>query len=254
MESIIKIEKLKVNACHGVLDQEKINPQDFIFDINVYFDFIDAAKKDDINLSISYCDIMQDVIDYTKNNTFNLIETLSYNLALLILNKYSAITKIELTCSKPNAPYDADFKNVSANVTLEWKEAYLSLGSNLGNKEEYLNNALKALNSKEIKLIKSSSILYNEPYGGVADKEFANMAVKIKTVLSPMQLLKAIHKIELDNGRERLVHWGNRTLDIDIIFYEGVTLNTEELTIPHKDYKNRDFVLIPLKEIAPNLI
>ena len=69
-----------------------------------------------------------------------------------------------------------------------------------------------------------------------------------------MQLLKAIHKIELDNGRERLVHWGNRTLDIDIIFYEGVTLNTEELTIPHKDYKNRDFVLIPLKEIAPHLI
>lgn len=253
MESIIKIEQLKVSACHGVLDFEKTNPQYFVFNINVYTDFLDAAECDDLNKSISYCDIMDDVISFTKNNTFNLIETLAYRVSLFLLNKYTSIKRIDLQCFKPNAPYDADFKNVSTFVSLEWKQAYLSLGSNLGDKKAYLRAGIDGLNCDSIKVIKESSILLNEPYGGVADQEFANMAVEIKTILSPIQLLNKIHEIEYANKRERLVHWGNRTLDIDIILYEGCKMNTEVLTIPHKDYLNRDFVLIPLKEIAPHL-
>lgn len=253
MESIIKINNLKVMATHGVLDFEKTTPQPFIFSLDLYVDYYKASENDDLNLSISYCDIMQDISNFATTNTFNLIETLAYKTALLLLNKYDKIKRIILEVKKPEAPFDMDFEYVSTKVDLKWENVYLSLGSNLGDKEKNLNSAIALLNSDDTKVEKISSILVNPPYGGVATEEFYNMAVKVKTVLSPYELLDKIHDIESILHRVRDVRWGNRTLDIDIIFFGNISINEENLTIPHKDYKNRDFVLIPLKEIAPHL-
>lgn len=253
MQSSIEINNLVIKACHGVLEFEKSEPQPFVFSGKFYLDFLSATNTDDLNKSISYCDIMQDISDFCKNNTFNLIETLAYKTALLILNKYTQIYKVDLNLKKPEAPYGLTFDSVGVNVSLSWHTVYLSLGSNLGNKEETLNKALELLDNDEIKLTNKSSFYKTQPYGGVADKEFVNMACEIKTVLSPFQLLNKIHEIEASLGRTREIHWGNRTLDIDIIFYDDIKLNTKDLIIPHKDYKNRDFVLIPLQEIAPFL-
>ena len=83
--------------------------------------------------------------------------------------------------------------------------------------------------------------------------DFLNGMIQVKTLLTPWELLELLHQIEQRAGRERLVHWGPRTLDLDIIFYDDWVVDTKELQIPHPDMQNRDFVLKPLAELAPFL-
>lgn len=92
------------------------------------------------------------------------------------------------------------------------------------------------------------------PYGGVAKNKFVNCAVCVQTFLPPHSLLDEINRIEQECGRVRDRRWDDRTLDIDIIFYGDKIICDERLTVPHCDYKNREFVKIPLKKIAPHLI
>ncbi len=255
MQNIIKINNLQIDAIHGVLAEEKKNPQPFIFNVEIHLNYLKAAKTDDLNNTLSYCDVMQFINDFAKGNSFNLIETLAYRCALSLMLKFSQIEQIDLEVEKPLAPYPLKFKSVATKVSLSWHTAYLSLGSNLGNREAHLKDAIKKLNDEdEIIVTKESSLYSNPPYGGVATEEFINQAIEIKTLLNPLDLLDEINAIEAELGRVRDVHWGNRTIDIDIVFYDNITMNTERLTIPHKDYKNRDFVLVPLSQIAPHLI
>ena len=254
MQTTIEIKNLEIMATHGVLDSEKKTTQPFVFNATLFVNYLQAAKEDNLSKTISYCDVMQDIKDFTTQNSFNLIETLAYRCALFLIKKYPSIEKITLAVSKPKAPFDMTFETVQTKVTLSWHKVYLSLGSNLGRKEATLKKAVKLLGAEdEINLKKVSSFYKNPPYGGVATEEFVNIAVEIDTLLNPYDLLDVIHKIEKALGRKRTVRWGNRTCDIDIIFYDDLHMKEKDLTIPHKDYKNRDFVLVPLSEIAPHL-
>ncbi len=98
---------------------------------------------------------------------------------------------------------------------------------------------------------KASEIIRSTPYGGVDQEEFLNGVVAARTYLSPEELLEVLHEIEASENRERKVHWGPRTLDLDIIFYDDLIQDDEELCIPHIDMQNRDFVLLPMMELAP---
>ena len=132
--------------------------------------------------------------------------------------------------------------------------AYLSLGSSMGDRKAYLDRAVELLSkSSGIKVKKVSSYIQTEPVGGVAKNTFLNCAAEIQTYLSPHALLDEIQRIESECGRVRKERWGDRTLDIDIIFFGDKRVNDETLTIPHPDYNNRDFVKIPLKSIASHL-
>ena len=129
-------------------------------------------------------------------------------------------------------------------------KVYLSLGSNKGDKEDYLEKAVEALDGNNaIHIEKISSYYETSPVGGVVQDDFVNMAIFLSTSYTAQELLDEIHKIELSLNRERLVHWGPRTIDIDIIFYNNEYLETENLIIPHKEAFNRLFVLVPLIEI-----
>ena len=92
-----------------------------------------------------------------------------------------------------------------------------------------------------------------KPYGGVEQDDFVNGAIALKTLLSPQELLEKLHEIEQHANRERIIHWGPRTLDLDIIFYDKLVYEDENLIIPHIDMQNRDFVLAPMNQIAPYL-
>ncbi|MGD0711026.1 MAG: 2-amino-4-hydroxy-6-hydroxymethyldihydropteridine diphosphokinase [Bacteroidales bacterium] len=132
--------------------------------------------------------------------------------------------------------------------------AYLLLGTNLGNKEENLRNAVKLL-KKLGKVKKHSAIYETEPWGFTDERNFFNMAVSLETQLNPFELLTEILKIEISIGRTRQVkQWVAREIDIDIIFYDNEIINEEELIIPHPHLKNRKFALVPLNEIAPKFI
>ena len=136
----------------------------------------------------------------------------------------------------------------------EPRAAYLSLGANLGNREETLREAVRRIGAAEsIELTAVSSVYETEPWGKLDQPRFLNLAVAVETTLSPEALLALAQKIEKELGRVRHERWGARTIDIDILCFEGVERNTPDLTLPHPYMTERAFVLVPLAEIAPTL-
>jgi 2-amino-4-hydroxy-6-hydroxymethyldihydropteridine diphosphokinase len=132
------------------------------------------------------------------------------------------------------------------------KTAYLSLGSNLGDREAFLNEALHRLEAAGAHVLRRSSIHETEPQDYRDQPWFLNMAVEVETDLTPQELLAAIQKIETEMGRQRIILKGPRTIDLDILFYENLILKMPELEIPHPRLTQRLFVLDPLSEIAPD--
>lgn len=126
---------------------------------------------------------------------------------------------------------------------------YLSLGSNIGEREKYLEKAIKEL-KKIIKIEKTSSIYETEAEDYEEQDDFLNIVVKGKTSLSPEKLLKETQRIEKEIGRKKTIEKGPRTIDIDILLYEKQIIKTENLQIPHEGIEKRKFVLVPLAEIA----
>lgn len=250
----ILIRGLEVSACHGVKDFEKITPQPFIFDADIYFDFSTAAASDDIKDTVNYSAASKIIVSVTENNCFNLIEKLAYECAYAVMEATPA-SKIVFTVYKPEAPMKLKFKTVGVTVEVCREMAYLSIGSSMGDRKQYLDSAVEKLNAcRGISVKKVSDYIQTEPYGGVAENKFLNCAVEIQTLLSPHQLLDTIHAIEKECGRVRDKRWGDRTLDIDIVFFGKRIIAEDDLVIPHPEYHNRDFVLTPLKQIAPDFI
>ncbi len=128
---------------------------------------------------------------------------------------------------------------------------YLGLGSNLGNRKTNIKSALIYLGKNEVELKKISTIIETEPVGGPKQSKFLNAVIEAKTQLNPEELLRLIKIIEQKLGREKTAVNGPRTIDIDILLYDRVRIDTPQLTIPHPRMLSRDFVLRPLTEIAP---
>ena len=132
--------------------------------------------------------------------------------------------------------------------------AYVALGSNLGDKEANLRRALELLIERGVEIVKTSTFISTEPYGVTDQPTFLNGVCEVRTSLEPLALLHTLLEIEQEMGRVRLRHWGERNIDLDLLLYEDVVMDTPELKLPHPDMQNRDFVLLPLAEIAPELI
>lgn len=135
----------------------------------------------------------------------------------------------------------------------KYHTAYVALGSNLGDKAGHLRRALLLLLQNGIEVEKVSSFIMTEPYGVTDQPQFLNGVCRVRTVLPPLELLRTLLAAERQMGRVRLRHWGERNIDLDLLLYEDVLLDTPELHLPHPDMQNRDFVLLPLAEIAPAL-
>ena len=132
--------------------------------------------------------------------------------------------------------------------------AYIALGSNLGDKEANLRQALKMLLVKGLQIRSASSFFKTEPYGVIDQPEFINAVACVKTDLAPEKLLKLLLDTELEMGRVRLRHWGERNIDLDLLLYDDLIYYSEKLVLPHPDMQNRLFVLQPLSEIAADKI
>lgn len=250
----ISIKGLEIAACHGVHEFEKTAQKKFVVDCEITTDFYLAAKRDDLNSTVSYSEVCALLVSVVKNNVFNLIEKLVYECAFAVMEKFKTVNKVTVCVHKPEAPVPHKFEDISVSVTLERCTAYLSIGSSMGDRRGYLERGIELLKkTRGVSVEKVSNFIETEPYGGVAENKFLNGAIKIKTYLSPQSLLFEIHRIEEECGRERTVHWGDRTLDIDIILFGDKNIKEEGLIIPHPEYKKRDFVLIPLRQIAPEL-
>ncbi len=134
------------------------------------------------------------------------------------------------------------------------KTAWLCLGANLGNPRAQLEEAGARLSKYGVQISKSSSMWDTKPWGKTDQPDFVNQVIKVKTSLRPIELLNLIHEIENDMDRVRVEIWGPRIIDIDILFYEDIIINTPKLTIPHPRTHLREFCLDPICEVDPDLV
>lgn len=250
----IRIDGLEVYAHHGVYPEEKEQGQTFIVDAVLRLETRGAGLTDELEQTVNYGTVCRFINEWMQEHPCNLLEAAAERLAEQLLLTFSPAESVTLEIHKPQAPIGLPFHSVSVRITRGWHEAYLSLGSNLGDREQYLDDGLAALEQcPRIRVLDYAAYLVTKPYGGVEQGDFLNTAVKIRTFLAPHELLDELHRIESAAGRTREIHWGPRTLDMDILFYDKLVYEDDTLIIPHADLENRYFVLKPLSEIAPNL-
>lgn len=247
----INIKGLKTFSHIGVFEEEKINGQDFFISINCRLEERYSYNSDNLDETVNYGRVCNLVIDYMENANCDLIETACEDIASMILQSYEVIREITVEIHKPNAPIEAEFEDVYASCTKKWEKVYLSLGSNMGERDDFINDAIKELKLQDkIRNVKSSSLYTTKPYGKKDQDDFRNCICELESFYTPLELLNICQDIEEKNGRVREEEWGPRTLDVDIILFGNRIINTPELTVPHIDMQYRDFVLEPLCEIA----
>lgn len=251
MDRII-IENLEVFAHHGVYREENEKGQHFYLNAEMETDTRTAGTLDDLDLSTNYGEVCTFLHRFVTEHTYKLIETVAEQTAEAVLLRFPRIRRLTLEVRKPEAPIALPFESVSVRITRGWHRAYLSCGSNMGDRKAHLDEAVLALRADEkCRVLKTSDWIETKPYGGVEQDDFLNGAIALETLYTPNMLLEKLHEIEQTHGRERKVHWGPRTLDLDILLYEDCVMYTDELVIPHADMHNRRFVLEPLAQLAP---
>lgn len=248
----IKIIQLEVFAYHGCEEFEKINGQKFYIDATLYTDIRTSGVSDDLNDTMNYAKVCEFITKFMAGNRFDLIEAVAEQTSRALLREFPRLRAIDFSIYKPDAPIGLPFGNVAVSISRKWNKAILSIGSNIGDKEVYLNNAVDSLyDDGNCRVNVVSNYIETEPYGPVEQDNFLNGCIEIETLYSPKELLEKVNQIEAEAGRMRDIHWGPRTLDIDIIFYEDEIVDEPDLKIPHVEMHKRLFVLEPLKQIAP---
>ncbi len=248
----IHIKNLEIFAHHGVFPEENALGQKFVVSATLYTDTRAAGRSDDLTQSIHYGEVSQQIQNFVAGHTFQLLERVAEALAEELLLTVPRLEQVDLEIQKPWAPVGLPLETVSVEISRAWHTAYVALGSNLGDREAYLKGAVQALaETRGCQVEKVSSFRDTAPYGYTQQGEFLNGCLRLRTLLPPLELLDRLHEIEQAAGRERKIHWGPRTLDLDMILYDGQVIDLPELTVPHRDMQNRDFVLYPMEEIAP---
>jgi len=251
----IRIKNLRIFAYHGVYEQEKEQGQEFRVNAVLYTDTEKAGKSDDIADAVDYGAACLFMDQYMRENRFDLLEAVAEHMAEELLFAFPAVRKVELEVEKPDAPIPLRFDSVSVRIERGWHRVFIGLGSNMGDRLEYLERAVSNLQADaHFRDIRTSGYIETAPYGGVEQDDFLNGALEAKTLYGPEELLARLQEEERLADRKREVHWGPRTLDLDILFYDDLIWDKKELSIPHPDMKNRQFVLEPLSELAPSFV
>ncbi|MFO7928987.1 MAG: 2-amino-4-hydroxy-6-hydroxymethyldihydropteridine diphosphokinase [Candidatus Humimicrobiaceae bacterium] len=254
----IFVKDLEVFAYHGVHKFEKEKGQPFLFNISVWLK--NTNLDDDINKTISYSDIIRVVKEINQQNEFDLIETAGKVISEEIIKLSSFVYKVKVNIQKPNAPIKAKFRSVGIEVVdknhIDKKRCYLSLGSNIGDRESNIEKAIaKISRHKFVSIEKLSSIYRTEPMYEKEQEYFFNIIALINIgSTDPFEFLGFLKRIEYDQGRSKGRRYGPRIIDIDIIYWEGFLINSGFLTIPHPRYRERNFVLLPLSEVNPGFM
>lgn len=272
----IKIKDLKLFGYHGVKQEEKTSGQNFLFNIS-----IDIAKEsfekdglyqDNILNTVNYSEIIALIKEINSNNRFNLLETFSEVLAEKIISYSPLILKVKVRIEKISPPIKESIGSVGVELELERNPnshdyepktskksiVFLSLGSNLGDREKNLRDAVKKLRANQnLDIISISSIYETEPMYVENQEYFYNIVLKaaIKSAYSAFELLGYAKKIEFDLGRKSTyARYGPRTIDVDILTFDELKIDSDLLGLPHPKIFERNFVLIPLSEISPGFM
>lgn len=251
----IYLKSVEIFANHGVFKEEKTLGQKFILDLELTLNLEEAGKNGDLTKSVHYGELCHGIEKEFTKECYDLIETAAEKVAEYTLINYPIVNCVKVKLKKPWAPIGRHLDYAAVEVERSWHEVYLSIGSNIGDKEKNLNEAIEKIgNLENTNVERVSKFLVTEPWGYTNQEEFLNGALKVKTLFSPRDFMKRLLEIESEMKRVRELRWGPRIIDIDIIFYDNIVLDYEDITVPHPRMEERYFVLKPLSEIAPNKV
>ena len=246
----IRIHNLEVFCHHGVYKEENVLGQKFLVDAVLYLDTRKAGMSDKMEDSVSYGDVCRLIVSEMKKQNDNLLECAAERLAKKILLAFSMIKKVDIEVKKPWAPILMHVDYTSVRIERSWHKVYIGAGSNLGDRKAYLDYAYEELKKNEdIRSLKAASVIETKPYGYVEQGDFLNTVFFCETLLLPGELLLQMQEIEKKAKRTREIHWGPRTLDLDLLLYDELVTEAEELVLPHPEIEKRLFVLEPLCEL-----
>ncbi len=251
MDKII-IKDLEIYAYHGVNQQEKDMGQRFLVCLELSIDLKEAAVSGDLNKTVNYAELTHKLEEEFKKEKLDLIETAAEKLAKFVLLNYERVERVKLMVKKPWAPIGKPIDYAAVEIDRQWHRAYIGAGSNMGEKEKNIKAAIEIINNSESSKVTKTSRLYEtKPVEYTEQDDFINCAFEIKTLLTPLELINYLMNVEKDLKRERLIKWGPRTIDLDVLLYDNLITYQEEIIIPHPRMHERLFVLKPLSDIAP---
>ncbi|MCQ2528487.1 MAG: 2-amino-4-hydroxy-6-hydroxymethyldihydropteridine diphosphokinase [Saccharofermentans sp.] len=241
----------------GCLPEEKEKGQTFVVTVDMECIRIPGAMTDNLNHTVNYAELYERIKSFVTTSKGDLIENLAYEIGGIVLDYSDIPDRVSVTVSKPQAPVTGTFKTMETTISRDRRleagfvhNVVLALGSNMGDKEQYLKDAVRCLlETDHIKMVKAGGLYETEPVGYDDQPYFYNTVIDVMTDLEPEELLNLTQKIELDLHRVRTIKNGPRTIDIDILLYDDITMNTEHLIIPHPRMYERAFVLYPFKDI-----
>ncbi len=258
MSDQILIDGIRAVTIVGALPHERELAQPLQVDLALDVDLHDAGRSDELGDTVNYGLVAERVVAAVEESKDVLLERLASRIAdeVLVFDRVEAVD-VTLTKLRPPLPQDVATTAVKVRRTRAAADvephtahsALIALGSNLGDREGFLRMGVAGLG----RVTALSSVYETDPVGGPDDQgPYLNMVVEIETSLDPFALLRRCQRIEAEAMRQRVVHWGPRTLDVDIIQFDDLTMTSPELEIPHPRFAERRFVLEPLAEIAPD--
>lgn len=256
-EDRIEVTGIRAWGHHGVLAQERQLGQQFVVDIALHLETAPAGRTDALSRTVNYAEVAAAVHEEIGAGPYDLVETLAEQIARRILEDTGQplVRRVGVRVHKPAAPVGLPVGDVT--ITIERAAApvtaVLALGTNLGDRETHLARALTLLaHTDGIRIDWTGPVLETAPVGGPDGQgAFLNTAIGVSTALGPFALLETAQRAEHDARRERLVRWGPRTLDVDLITYGDWRSEDPELTIPHPRAHERAFVLAPWHAARP---
>lgn len=253
----IEIHGLRVMAVVGVLSHEREAAQPLRLDLSLEVDLRDAGRSDELGDTANYGAVTERVAALVREAKDLLLERLAHRVAEEVL-AFDRVDAVEVTVTKMRPPIPEDVEATAVQIRRTRADsdvaprsvhrAYVALGSNLGDREAFLRYAIGELGD----VVAQSQVFETDPVGGPDDQgAYLNMAVVVETSLDPFAFMRRCQRIEAAAHRQRVVHWGPRTLDVDLLMYDDIRIDSPELVVPHPRYGERRFVLAPLAEVAP---
>lgn len=248
----IHIKDLEIIGFHGAIPEEKVLGQKFILSFGLDVDLRQAGKNDDLTKTVHYGELAQKVEEEFTKTSYDLIEKAAEEICEFVLLNYPLVKKVKLLLKKPWAPTRKHVEYVAVEIERKWSKVYIAAGSNLGDKEEILKEAIDKIDKrKDCVVTKVSNFYTTDPVGYEDQDQFVNCVFEIDTLQTPSELMDTLLEVEKDFKRERIIRWGPRTLDLDIIFYDDIISYDEHILIPHPRAHERQFVMKPMCDINP---
>lgn len=265
MRDQIRLDCIRVSGTIGVLQEEQQRAQPFEVDLVLDVDIAAAGHSDDLTQSVDYGAPIAIAHRIVSTERHQLLERVATRIAEDVL-ALDGVEAVQVTVRKLKVPVPEDVASSAVSIRRErvdsrrpprrWSVAYLALGSNLGDRRQHLRQAIERLpfdrHDGGLRVTGCSGVYETDPVGGPDDQgAYLNLALEVETTLDPFQLLDRCLATELAGGRDRSVRWGPRTIDVDLLLYGDVRIESPELTLPHPRMWERRFVLEPLSDIAP---